>query len=111
MKTNNAFIGYGSLKPKYYQVWADYFVKFLSHYSDHNVSFWAVTTQNEPQDGNIPGFFFNCMGWRAEEQRDWVKDNLGPTLHSRNQSRHVKIIIYDDQRATLATWTRTVNKF
>ncbi|CAL8109725.1 unnamed protein product [Orchesella dallaii] len=107
MKTNNEFYGMGSLKPEYYQVWANYFVKFLESYAEHNITFWAVTAQNEPTDGNIPGFSFNCMGWTSSEQRDWIKNNLGPTLANSSHS-DVKIIMLDDQRIQILNWTRTV---
>ncbi|ROT76184.1 hypothetical protein C7M84_005252 [Penaeus vannamei] len=52
---------------------------------------------NEPIDGYVPGFFFNCMGWTAEEQRKWVAENLGPTLLQHGYE-DVKLMILDDQR-------------
>ena len=29
--------------------------RFFDEYKKHNVEFWALTTQNEPLDGEIPG--------------------------------------------------------
>ena len=29
---------------------------------------WGLTAQNEPIDGNIEDFTFNCMGWNASTQ-------------------------------------------
>ena len=48
------------------QLWADYFVRFLDDYRDLGVEFWGLTAQNEPVNGNTPGFGFNCMGWTPQ---------------------------------------------
>ncbi|XP_046398441.1 lysosomal acid glucosylceramidase-like [Ischnura elegans] len=107
MKTNGDFIGLGKLKKEYYQAWAEYYAKFLAEYGAQGLNFWAITAQNEPLDGNIPGFSFNCMGWTPDEQRDWVGNNLGPTLEARGHS-DVEILVVDDQRPFLASWTDTL---
>lgn len=62
MKTNNDWGGIGLLKSKYYQLWADYFVKFFEEYEKQNITFWGVTTQNEPGDCLFP-LTLNCVGW------------------------------------------------
>jgi glucosylceramidase len=107
MKTNNDFTGLGTLKPEYYPTWASYFIKFLDEYSKNDLSFWAITTQNEPMHGIVYNQGFNCMGWTAESQRIWIKEHLGPTLASSNHS-NVKIIMHDDQRWHLKNYTQTV---
>ncbi|XP_076033784.1 lysosomal acid glucosylceramidase-like [Oratosquilla oratoria] len=107
MKTNNALTGFGQLKEEMYQPWANYIVKFLDEYARHNVSIWGITAQNEPRDGYIPYFFFNCMGWTAEQQRLWIAEYLGPLLETRGYAE-VKVMILDDQRLNLPKWARTV---
>ena len=107
MKTNDAFDGYGFLKPEYYQVWADYLTRFLKEYQKHNLTMWGLSTQNEPFDGRVPHFPFNCMGWTAEQQRSWIKNNLGPTMKT-SGFKNVKVIILDDQRSFVNSWCRTV---
>ncbi|CAG7833437.1 unnamed protein product [Allacma fusca] len=107
MKTNNEYYGQGSLKKEYYQAWANYFVKFLDEYQKLGVTFWAVTAQNEPLDGLLPGFSFNCMGWFPEEQRDFIKINLGPSIET-SDHKDTKIIIVDDQRAFIVSWSNTI---
>ncbi|XP_071447388.1 lysosomal acid glucosylceramidase-like [Hetaerina americana] len=104
MKTNNDFIGSGKLKVDYYQSWAEYYARFLDEYGTQGLSFWGVTAQNEPFDGRLPGFSFNCMGWSSEEQTKWVGENLGPTLHARGHE-NVEILVLDDQRSFLSAWT------
>ncbi|KAK3871273.1 hypothetical protein Pcinc_023572 [Petrolisthes cinctipes] len=107
MKTNNDYIGYGQLLPEMYQPWANYFVKFLDSYAAQNVSIWALTAQNEPIDGNVPGFTFNCMGWTAVQQKKWVEENLGPTLAATGYD-DVLLMIMDDQRYNLPGWAEKV---
>ncbi|KAG7161551.1 Lysosomal acid glucosylceramidase-like 4, partial [Homarus americanus] len=107
MKTNNDYVGYGQLLPEMYQPWANYFVKFLDRYGEEGVNFWGVTAQNEPIDGYVPGFYFNCMGWTAEQQRLWVAENLGPTLKAHGND-DVILMILDDQRYELPRWAKKV---
>ena len=61
-------LGRGFLRKEYYQTWADYFIRFLDEYSSQGLEMWGLTAQNEPADGRIPDFFFNSMGWTADEQ-------------------------------------------
>ncbi|XP_047479433.1 lysosomal acid glucosylceramidase-like [Penaeus chinensis] len=107
MKTNNDYVGYGQLRQDMYQPWADYFVRFLDEYAAQGINYWGLTTQNQPVDGYLPGFGFNCMGWTAEEQRKWVAENLGPTLLQHGYG-DVKLMILDDQRYQLPEWAENV---
>lgn len=120
MKTNNDYAGIGFLKEEYYQIWANYFIRFFEEYKNNDVDFWAVTTQNEPIDGFFPNFLskINSMGWTTSKmvnnlvenykiyyikkfQSKWISENFGPTI--RNSSfNHLKIIVHDDNRITLA---------
>lgn len=74
--------------------------RFFDEYKKHKIEFWGVTAQNEPADGNIPGFSFNCMGWNAENQSLFVGLNLGPTMEQAGYG-NIKIMIMDDQRQFL----------
>jgi len=103
MKSNNALNGMGYLLPEYYQSWANYFVKFLDSYKEEGIEFWGVTSQNEPLDGNLPDFSFNCMGWTPKTQTEWIAKHLGPTLHAAGYES-VKLMAYDDQRIFLRAW-------
>lgn len=57
------YSGLASIKDEYLSIWAKYYLKFFDAYKEHNISFWGVTTQNEPFDGlynsSIPNNGFN----------------------------------------------------
>ncbi|XP_064474563.1 lysosomal acid glucosylceramidase-like isoform X2 [Ornithodoros turicata] len=110
MKTNGALNGRGRMKGnpggKYYKTWAKYFVRFLQEYGKHGVRFWGLTVENEPMNGEVPLFPFQCMGYTPEIMRDFVKLDLGPTLRS-NGYGAIKLMILDDQRYEIPRWTET----
>ncbi len=81
--------------------------RFIQSYESEGVPIWGVTAQNEPMDGRIPNFSFNCMGWDAQGQRIFVGQNLGPTLEAAGY-RNVKIMIFDDQRPLAPLWVPQV---
>ena len=96
MKTNNNMLQGGKLLPEYFQAWADYYVKFFDSYADEGLSFWGLTVQNEPMAVQT---WESCI-YTAEEERDFVKNYLGPTLEKHNYEDH-KIIVYDHNRGVL----------
>ncbi|XP_045158968.2 lysosomal acid glucosylceramidase-like [Mercenaria mercenaria] len=113
MKTNNNMTGKGTIKGEpggpYFKAWANYFVKFLQAYKSHGIDIWGLTAQNEPFDGMITGFSFQCLGWTPELQRDFIAKDLGPALE-KNGFGHVKLMILDDQRIFLPLWPEVVLK-
>ena len=52
-------------------------------------------------------FKFQCMGYTAKMERDFIKEDLGPTLAARGHG-DVKIIMLDDQRIFLSSWAETI---
>ena len=88
MKDNGSSKG-GSLKPEYYGVYAQYFVKYIQEMKKNGITIDAVTPQNEPlHPGNNPSMYMT-----AEQQRDFIKNNLGPAFQTASLS--TKIIAYD----------------
>ena len=88
MKDNGSFVG-GSLKPEYYGVYAQYFVKYIQAMEAEGITIDAITIQNEPMhDGNNPS-----MVMTAEEQAEFIKNHLGPAFEEANIS--TKIIVWD----------------
>jgi len=88
MKDNNSFIG-GSLQPKYYGVYANYFVKYIQQMKAEGITIDAITPQNEPlHPGNNPS-----LSMIASQQADFIKNHLGPVFQQANLK--TKIIVYD----------------
>lgn len=88
MKTSNSTVG-GSLRPEYYSVYANYFVKYIQAYEAEGITIDAISVQNEPlHDGNNPS-----MKMEATEMTTFVRNNLGPAFVSENIQ--TKIIIWD----------------
>ncbi|KAF7392932.1 hypothetical protein HZH66_008765 [Vespula vulgaris] len=97
MKSNNNYSGPSVLLKKYYQTYADYYIKFLQKYKSHGIDIWAVSTGNEPNDAWFPGANISCMGWIPFNLGDWIANNLGPTL-ARSEYNETIILVLDDQR-------------
>ncbi|MBK5209122.1 MAG: glucosylceramidase [Flavobacteriaceae bacterium] len=88
MKDNNSSVG-GSLQPKYYGVYAQYFVKYIQKMKAEGINIDAITVQNEPlHPGNNPSLLM-----LAPQQADFIKNHLGPAFQS--ATIDTKIIIYD----------------
>jgi len=70
-----------------------------------------VTAQNEPFDGEIQGFGFNSMGFTAQQQRDFILKDLGPTLEAAGYGPNkLKLMIVDDQRPFVNQWANVILK-
>jgi glucosylceramidase len=77
MKDNNSMLG-GTIRRRYLDAYADYFVKFLQAYKDEGVFVNAVSAQNEvdtDQDSSMPA----CLFPQEIEVR-FVGKSLGPAL-------------------------------
>ncbi|XP_045599905.2 lysosomal acid glucosylceramidase [Procambarus clarkii] len=99
MKTNGMFNGSGILLKEMWQPWANYIVKFVEAYEAEGAEMWGLTPQNEPLCYESD-WAINCLGWSAEDMRDWLKGNLGPTLEAAGM-RRLKMMVDDFNRDTL----------
>ncbi len=93
MKSNGQMNDGGHLLPQYRQAWARCFVRFIEAYAAEGVPVWAVSVQNEPAATQR---WDSCL-YSAEEERDFVRDHLGPELAAAGLG-HVKIVIWDHNR-------------
>ncbi|KAE8749691.1 hypothetical protein FOCC_FOCC003678 [Frankliniella occidentalis] len=100
MKTSNDLSGFGRLKKEFYQMYADYFVRFLEAYEAQGISFHCVSTGNEPLNGIVPFKYFNSLGWVPGELSQWIRDHFGPTIR-KSKFKDVKLLGHDDQRILL----------
>ncbi|MBS7566875.1 glucosylceramidase [Mucilaginibacter sp. Bleaf8] len=88
MKTNGSYKG-GSLKPEYYEAYANYFVKYIQAMKAEGITIDAITPQNEPlHPGNNPS-----MLMLPAEQGSFIKGYLGPKFKA--AGINTKIILYD----------------
>lgn len=104
MKTNGKMINGGELRPEYRQAWADYFVRFISE-MDHqeHIPVWGITVQNEPAATQT---WESCI-YSAAQERDFVRDYLGPTLGRAGQAA-VRLYVLDHNRDLMDEWTKTI---
>ena len=93
MKDNNNMLQGGKLLEKYKQTWANYFVKFIKSYQALGIPVWGLTVQNEPMARQR---WESCI-FTATDERDFIKNHLGPTLHA-NGLADKKIIAWDHNR-------------
>ena len=96
MKDNNNMLRGGKLKPDFYQSWANYYVKFIKAYEAEGIPVWGLTVQNEPMATQR---WESCL-YTAEEERDFLKNFLGPTMHKEGFADK-KIIVWDHNRDLL----------
>lgn len=90
MKTNNKMNNGGKLKEEYFELWAEYFVKFIEAYKKHGIDITMVTVQNEPKAVQT---WDSCV-YTAEEERDFVKNYLGKKLSDIG----VKLVFWDHNK-------------
>jgi glucosylceramidase len=78
MKSTRSLIK-GTLLPKYYDSFADYFVRFIRAYDSASVPIYAITLQNEPnfEPDNYPG-----MSLPAAARARVIADHMGPRFAS-----------------------------
>ena len=93
MKSNNDMLHGGTLKPEAYKSWALYYTKFIKAYEKEGMPIWGITVQNEPMATQI---WESCV-YTAEEERDFLKNYLGPTMAKEGLASK-KIIVWDHNR-------------
>jgi glucosylceramidase len=103
MKTNNSMLQGGSLKPEFRQAWANYYAKFIKAYEKEGIPIWGLTIQNEPMAVQR---WESCI-YTAQEERDFLKNFLGPTLEKEGLGDK-NIIVWDHNRDLLFQRASTI---
>ncbi len=93
MKSNGQMNQGGHLLPQFANAWARCFVRFIQAYEAQGVPVWGVSVQNEPAASQT---WDSCL-YSAEQERDFVRDQLGPELAKAGLG-HIKIVIWDHNR-------------
>jgi glucosylceramidase len=103
MKDNNSMIQGGNLMPQFKQSWANYFVKFINAYQKEGIPIWGLTLQNEPMAKQT----WESCHFSAEDERDFIKTYLGPTLAKGGMSDK-KLIAWDHNRDLIYQTASTI---
>src|SRR5258708_2420917 len=103
MKDNNSVIEGGKLLPAFDQSWANFYVKFIKAYEAKGIPVWGLTVQNEPMAKQK---WESCI-YTAEEERDFIKNFLGPTLQKSGLGDK-KLIAWDHNRDLLYQRASTI---
>lgn len=85
MKIGGRLTG-GRIDPRHFPDLATYFVRFIKAYEAEGIPIHAVTVQNEPE--YAPDTYPTCR-WTAEEQRDFIRDHLGPAFRDQGVSARI----------------------
>jgi glucosylceramidase len=93
MKDNNSVVQGGKLLPQFRQSWANFYVKFIQTYEAKGIPIWGLTVQNEPMAKQR---WESCI-YTAEDERDFIREYLGPTL-AKNGMSNKKLIAWDHNR-------------
>lgn len=93
MKTSGQMNFGGKVKPEYRSVWARYYARYVQEYAAEGIPIWGLSVQNEPEATQT---WDSCI-YTGEEERDFVRDYLGPTLRQAGLG-HLKLIIWDHNR-------------
>jgi len=67
----------GKLKPEFFELWSQYYVKFIEEYKKYGIDIKMITVQNEPKATQR---WDSCV-YTAEEERDFVKNYLGKKMN------------------------------
>lgn len=93
MKDNNNRLRGGKLLEQFKQPWANHYIKFIQAYEAEGIPVWGLSVQNEPMAVQK---WESCV-FTADDERDFVKKYLGPTLEKSGMSDK-KLIVWDHNR-------------
>ncbi len=97
MKDNASMLQGGKLRPESADAWARYIAKFIHAWEAAGVPLWGISVQNEP----LARQTWESMIFSAEEERDFLKNHLGPVLQREGLADR-KIIVWDHNRDLIA---------
>ena len=103
MKTNASMVQGGKLLPEFANTWALYIAKFIQAWEAEGVPLWGITIQNEPMAVQR----WESMIYTAEEERDFLKNHLGPVLRAQGLGEK-KIVVWDHNRDLIAQRADTI---
>jgi len=103
MKDNNDMLHGGKLLPEFRDAWARYYTRFIKAYEADGVPVWGITIQNEPMAVQR----WESAIYTAEEERDFLRDHLGPVMHKAGLADK-RIIVWDHNRDLMGHRASTI---
>lgn len=100
MKTNGQMNLGGKLKAEYFDLWAEYYLKFIEMYKKAGINISTISVQNEPKATQT---WDSCV-YTAEEERDFVKNYLGKKLAENN----IKLLFWDHNKERIIERARVM---
>lgn len=95
MKNNVRADDGGELRWDFAAPWANFYVKFVqAMQKEENFPIWAFTVQNEPEAKQR---WESCL-FTPEQERDFVKNHLGPAFEKAGLLGKVKLLGWDHNR-------------
>jgi glucosylceramidase len=86
----------GRLLPEYYDAYAKYLIRYIKEARARKIPVEWLSVQNEPDASQT---WDSCL-YSAEQERDFVKNHLGPALKEAGTD-DVKLLIHDHNRDNL----------
>lgn len=93
----------GKLLNKYYGLWAEHFVKYIRAMREEGADIRYVSVQNEAK----AIVCWDSCCYTAEEERDFVKNHLGPALEKAGMG-DIKIFVWDHNKERLYDRSKVV---
>lgn len=100
MKTNGEMNRGGKLKGEYFELWSEFYVKFIEAYRNEGINITTASVQNEPKAAPT---WDSCV-YTAEEERDFVKNYLGKKM----QDCNVKLLFWDHNKERVVERARVM---
>ena len=105
MKTNGEMNHGGKLKKEYYDVWANYVVKYIKAYAQEGIRIESITVQNEPEAVQT---WDSCV-YTPEEECEYAIESLIPALR-RAGLGDVAVFIWDHNKEEVYSRAKTIFK-
>lgn len=103
MKTNAKMTHGGKLKLDCGETWAKYYCRYIREYERENIPIWGISVQNEVEAAQT---WESCL-YSPEEERDFVRDHLGPALH-REGLEQIRLLVFDHNRDHMLDHARVI---
>lgn len=103
MKTNCSRVGGGSLKPEYWDFWADYICRYIEEFQKRGYQVQRISLQNEPKAAQT---WDSCI-YTSEDEKVFLRDHLYPAL-VRHGLGDIEVFIWDHNKERLYERVRDV---